>query len=261
MIGRTAQPRGGESQQGPVIVLAYAQAGAAQLQRMLARDAALACTSGTGVLPLCDLAAATWRQVDNRGGPLSGLAAASIRSMANSVITVILARAGKSRWCEASFAPASRAEAFLELYPATKFICLHRCCLDVIIAGLQANPWGPADTPFGPYAAAYPGNSLATMAAYWTSSTEALLQFQETHPAACCRLRYEDLIGNADAMPSEIATFLDLGPPDPSAPPWNRDQTPPQVDQVDQLPVDRIPLPLRTMINDLQKRLGYPPLT
>jgi len=46
----------------------------------------------------------------------------------------------------------------------------------------------------------------------------------------------------------------------PSAPPWIGHEAPPGTDQPEDLPVDRIPPPLRATINDLHARLGYPPL-
>ena len=46
---RTAQP----GQQWPVVVLAYAYSGAGRIQRLLSGSDLLACTSGTGLLPLC----------------------------------------------------------------------------------------------------------------------------------------------------------------------------------------------------------------
>jgi hypothetical protein len=66
----------------PVIVLTDPHAGAWRLHSLLARQPDLACTSGTGILPLCEQAVATWRNVDGRAArPLPTLAAASIRAL------------------------------------------------------------------------------------------------------------------------------------------------------------------------------------
>jgi Sulfotransferase family len=257
----------GGGQQSPVIVLAYAQAGAARLQRLLTGSAALACTSGTGVLPLCDQAAATWREVDNRDGTLSPLALASIRALADSMITTILAGGGGSRWCEISFSPPDCAETFLKLYPAARFVCLHRSCLDVIRVGVRANPWGLAGSAFAPFAAAYPGSSAAAIAAYWAARTGPLLQFEEAHPGACRRVRYEDLVGDPEREVGQILAFLNLGRDQAAASAWMNDDvtatagTSGGPGSEDQVPPDQIAPPLRARINDLQARIGYPLIT
>jgi hypothetical protein len=249
---------------GPVIVLTYAHAGAGRLQRLLSSRDSIACTSGTGVLPLCDLAASTWREVENRGGPLSPLAQASVRALANSIITAIQAGLGGSRWCEAAFAPPSSAQAFLDLYPAARFLCLHRNCLDVIYSAIQASPWGLAGTALGPFAAAYPGNSAAVGAAYWVAATGPLLQFEEANPGACCRVRYEDLIGATGQVATEIFTFL--GEEARPADSWLVDGVLPVPDGPDtpgcgsQVPAGQIPPPLRARVNELLARIGYQPV-
>lgn len=250
----------------PVIVLTYAHAGSECLQRKLASCAALACTSGTGLLPLFEQAAATWRGIDERDGPLSSLAASSLRAMADTMITSILVRTGGTRWCEIAQAPAMYAKTFLELYGTAKFVCLHRNCPDVIRAGVQANPWGLADSSFAPFAAAYPGSSVAAIAAYWAAFTESLLDFEAAQPQACHRVRYEDLAGRPDDVTDRIFAFLGLSPgagdvpapgrPDDDAgPAAARDLAPGAGSRV---PVSKIPQPLGAKVNELLTRLGYP---
>jgi hypothetical protein len=230
------------------------------LHDVLSRCAILACTRGTGLLPLCDMAAATWRAIDNRDGPLSALALASIRAMTNTMITIILADIDGSRWCEIAFAPASSAETFLELYPDAKFLCLHRNCQDVIYAAIQANPWGLADSPFGPFAAAYPGNSVAAIAAYWAANTEPLLAFEQAHPQACRRIRYEDLADNPEQAAQEIFAYLELAQDDPVTPCWMANDTQPTADARGsdlQIPSHQIPSAIMAQVNALLTRIGY----
>lgn len=249
---RTAQP----GQQWPVVVLAYAYSGAGRIQRLLSGSDLLACTSGTGLLPLCAQAAATWQRVENRDEPLSTLARSSLRALAGSMITVILAGTGRSRWCEISFSPPAAAETFLELYPETKFVCLHRSCPEVIRACIEANPWGLAGTGPGQFTLAYPGNSAAAIAAYWAECTESMLRFQEEHPAACRQVRYEDLTGNPDQEAGDIFAFLGLAAA-ASLPADEATSAPPPGAQI---PAGFLPLPLTERVNDLQGRLGYPPI-
>src|ERR1035441_8887252 len=100
------------------------------------------------------------------------------------------------------------AETFLQLYPSAKFICLHRRCPEVILAGVNANPWGLEDSAFKSFTAGYPGNAVAAIAAYWAASTEPLLEFEQAHPGSCHRVRYEDLTSCPDQARAEIASFL-----------------------------------------------------
>lgn len=259
-------PRGGDGPRGPVILLGYARSGAEELQRLLAGQTSLACTSGTGVLPTCAQAAATWRQVDNRAGRLSSLAKASIRALASCIITTITAGSGESCWCEVSYAPAMCAETFLELFPGTKFVCVHRDCTEVIAAGVAAHPWGLSESPFRQYAAVHPGNGVAAIADYWAYFTEALLQFEQAHSDACCRVRYEDLRGAAGQLTDELVAFLDLGPPDQSRSRRTPDELPASAGQPAQpgngahIPVDRIPPHLWSRVNKLLSQVGYPPM-
>jgi len=262
---------------GPLIILTYAQSGAARLQRALADQApqadrgGLACTSGTGVLAACHAAAAAWRGVDGWDGPPSRLAIASIRALADGLITAILAGNGGSRWCEICIAPAGHADAFLAVYPAARVICLHRRCSDVISAALQANPWGLDGTPFGAFAGAYPGNAIAAAAAYWNAHTSALLEFERAHQAACWRLKYEEPAIGVDAIPADLTAFLGLAAPPAVAPGASAAHIgpPPAVGPAEPAPVsapiaepfpaERIPAELRRRISELTDELGYPP--
>jgi hypothetical protein len=249
----------------PVVVLGYPQGGAGTLQRLLSSYETLACTTGTGVLPLCEAAAAAWRHVENGDGPLSSLAVASIRAMTTGLITAALAGTGKMRWCETAFAPPRCAEIFLRAHPSTRFICLHRSCLDVVQAAVRANPWGLAGSPFEPFAISYPGNAVAAIAACWAASTEPLLEFEQAHPDTCLRVRYEDLTGQPDRARAEIASFLSLEEDDPATryPMAADPHSAPAEDHADgeaQIPLGRIPQPVTTLVSQLMDRLGYPPI-
>ena len=121
--GLRSRAAGHPGPRGPVIVLGYGHSGVGFLGGLLSSYRELACTSGTGLLPLCEAAAATWRQIENRAGPLSPLALASIRALTGSLITTALAGTGKVRWCEIAFAHPRCAETFLEVYPSARILC------------------------------------------------------------------------------------------------------------------------------------------
>lgn len=244
-------------------MLGCAQSGVALLDRVLAEYPELIRTSGTGLLPLCDAAASAWRQAERRPGPLSPLAIASIRAMASSLVTAALAGAGRGRWCEISFAHPRCAGTFLQVYPSTKIICLHRSCPEVIRSGIKANPWGLVETPFSAFTVNYPGNPVAAIAAYWAASTEPLLDLEQAHPSICLRVSYEDLAGCPDKVSAEIAAFLSLEPPDPGSRHLMSDNPPSGQEDLAQeaaVPFSRIPPSLLASVNGLMDRLGYPPV-
>ena len=169
-------PRGAGS--SPIVVLSYAFSGADRVQEALAVDTQLACTQGTGVIPLCELAAETWQRVEGqRESTLSRLAISSIRGMVSAQMTVMLAGLGRSRWCELATASPSAVTPFLRVFPSAAVVCVHRSSLDVIRAGAQAGRWGLQGQVPLPYLMPNPGNSVAALAAYWAHSTEQLLAF------------------------------------------------------------------------------------
>jgi Sulfotransferase family len=249
-----------------VVVLSYPHGGAARMQRMLSSFSELTCTFGTGLLPLCELAAETWRQVDNRDGQLSSLAIASIRAMTGTLIASTLADSGARRWCEVAFAHPRSAEVLLQVHPGTRFICMHRNCLDVIYAGIQANPWGLTGSAFQASATRYPNNSVAAIAASWASSTKAILDFEETHPECCRRVRYENLTSSPGEVSVEIASFLHLEQGGhPAQPLIDIDQISASSEKRNlsalPVPVDWIPEPLAKLVDQLMTRLGYQSIT
>jgi Sulfotransferase family len=245
--------------QAAAIVLTYRHAGTERLRSLLTMHRDLACTSGTGILPLCEQAAATWRGVEGRADArLSPLAASSIRALTMPVITTVLARQGGRRWCEFVTAPPRAAEAFLQMYPGTRVLCLHRSCADVIDAAIHADPWGLAGPEYAPFTAAYPASTVAALTAYWTARTAPLIAFEESHPDACRRVRYEDLAD--DPYPDGLFAFLGMEAPRPSLADQASPADAPPPDGRAPFPADQVPAPLLTQADGLAGKLGYPPL-
>ncbi len=262
--GRPVNP-GGTTSNAPVIVLASPYGGAAALRALLARQPDLACTSGTGLLPLCEQAMTTWRNADARtAGPSSRLAVTATRALAASIITSVLAREGKRRWCEVAAANPPAAETFLGLYPGTRFLCLHRACPGVIRAALDASPWGIADPVFTPFTLAYPASTLAALTAYWVTYTRTVLAFEASHPQACLRVRFEDLAqAQHETVGKKIAAFLGVADMDTQAAPRQSSQMGPASQNScpePDLPVALIPPNMLAQANDLLRQLNYPAL-
>ena len=242
----------------PVIVLSYAYAGAAQVQNALAAGAGLACTSGTGIIPLCAAAAETWRRIEGRTDTaLSSLAAVTVQRLVGAQVTAILAGSGQGRWCELTLAAPGAAETFLQLFPYARFACVHRACLGVIRAAVQANPWGLHGQGLTPYLLAHPGNSIAALAEYWADSAEQLIAFEDANPEATHRIRYEDVDAHpGQALAAMRAAFgLASTAHDSAQPEWLAEPD----TQLANVPTEVIPEPLRQRVSRLHAELGYLP--
>lgn len=204
---------GAATRNAPVVVLSYPYSGAERWWSLLAPHPELACTLGTGLLPLCEQAAASWRLTDGKAnGPLSPLAVASIRALATSIIPM------------GTGEPRVRA--------------VHRCL---------------------------PRQYRRCLTAYWIARTQPLLDLEDTHPDSYLRVRYEDL--DADPRAADLFTFLGLDNPDhgtprPAAAAWPGTDTAPAAPcPRSPFPAGQVPLPLLAHVNDLTKKLGYPPLS
>jgi Sulfotransferase family len=261
--GTVAEGAGVGRQDGPIVVLSYPHSGAQTLTRLLSTSRNLACTSGTGIILLCHAALAAWQEAEGSGQP-SVLAIKLVRALAVQMITIIQAVSGASRWCETAFTAPAAADMFLQVFPAATFVCLHRSLPAVIAEGISAYPWGLGTSPFWAYAGQHPGNSAATITAYWTACTEQLLDFESAHPTHCLRTRHEDLTADGGTLASRIYTRLGLDPSNlpalsrsPSASGHDRSQ--PEHDHQLPLPVEQIPPRLLAKVTGLHTRLGYPP--
>lgn len=247
---------------GPVIVLTYAHAGADDLMKALSVSQSLTCTLGTGLLPLCDSAAATWQKVESRNAAPSTLALKSIRALVTTMRATVQSRTGASRWCEIAFTAPETAEMFLRIFPDATFLCLHRSLRGVLAEGTAAYPWGLGSSPFWPYSGGHPGNNAATIAAYWAACTRSLLEFQAAHQDACLRVRCEDLAADPYHQVGEIFARLGLdrrdlvasaGRPDPGL------TGPGDPVPAAPLPLDRLPPKLLAEVHDLHAMLDYVP--
>jgi hypothetical protein len=222
----------------PIIVLTYPRSGSERLGGLLAGQHALACTSGTGILGLCEQAASTWRSAERTGSTLSALGAASVRAMAGTMIAMIKSQQGALRWCETSTAPPRAARTFLQLYPETKIICFHRSCHGFIAAA------GNRDEPMA-------------AAGQWLAHTEPLLDLERGHPGQCLRVRYEDLAAGPGAA-AVVLAFLVLDRRRGGHVPMDAGQ--PCVPVPDGLAGARIGAALLAKVNRLHAELGYPPM-
>lgn len=247
----------------PIIVLSYAHAGSEALTRLLSTSPSVVCTSATGLLPLCHSTARVWQQVEGHSGTASALATTSIRNLADMLATALKSRTGATRWCETAYASAEAAETFLRIYPRATFFLVHRSLAGVLAEAAEKYPWGLGGSPFWPYAAQYPGNDAATIAAYWAECTDRLLGFEATNPDVSTRIRHEDLASDSHRVAPHIFARLGLPGSAPNAQADPRDDAGPGVGESGkavgglQIPTARLPPPLLAKIRELHAKLDY----
>lgn len=264
----------------PVIILTCARSGSTLLRFILDAHPALACPPETGVVDICSRMGVLSQLLSgpqaDPGGP-GELATGAIRIWVTTMFADYLRQAGKLRWCEKSLGSAEAAGPFLSLFPKARFICLYRSSMDVVDSLHEACPWGLHGYGLEPFTAAHPGDSVAAAADYWVCHTRPILEFEQAHPEASLRVRYEDLTADPAAEAGRIFEFLGeqavpellsgfltarrswFGPADHKI--WETTRVhSDSVGRGARVPVDAIPPIITGMVNELHAELGYPPL-
>jgi Sulfotransferase family len=207
----------GQGCEDPVFVLCLARSGSTLMRFLLDAHHDLACPPETNLAALCSDLTGTWSvlagvpALKNRDGvaptPTEPVLA-GVRHTVNQMIAEHLARRGKRRYCDKSMHTARHADLLLQLFPGAKFICLYRHPMDVIASGIDACPWGLKGFGFDSYAAGSPNNAVLALARFWADDTAAILAVEERYPDRCHRVRYEDLVSDAEAVADGIFGFL-----------------------------------------------------
>ncbi len=205
----------------PVFVLCGARSGSTLLRFILDAHPDLACPPETNIPGLCAQLATVWSLIE--GAPLSqerdaeppaipDAAITGVRRTVDLMIGSYLTRRGGKRYCDKSLSTARFTSLLLRVYPEAKFLCLYRHPMDMIASGIEACPWGLRGYGFDPYIAASPGNIVLALARYWNDNAATILAAEETFPAACRRVRYEDLVTDAEGTARGIFEFLGVPP-------------------------------------------------
>jgi hypothetical protein len=98
----------------------------------------------------------------------------------------------------------------LQVFPSAAFVCVYRDLPGVLADGLAACPWGLGGSPFWPYSARYPGNSVAAIAAWWEAAARSLLDFEARHSSSCTRVHGEHIATDPAAAAARITACLRL---------------------------------------------------
>ena len=270
----------------PVFVLCAARSGSTLLRFMLDAHPELACPPETNVPSLCGQLATVWSLIE--GAPLSpnrgdeppdipDAAIAGVRETMGRMLGSYLARRGKQRYCDKSLGTARFADLVTRIWPEARFICLFRHPMDVVASGMEACPWGLNGYGFDSYIGETPGNAVLALARFWADNAAAVLAAEEQYGASCCRVRYEDLVADAQAVSDRIFDFLGMarvldiagrifapererfGPADYKI--WHTSTiTANSVGRGWAMPAEMIPPPVREAINELCGKLGYVPV-
>jgi hypothetical protein len=163
-----------------------------------------------------------------------------------------------------------------QLYPELRCVLAFRHVMDTIASGIDASPWGFQAYGYAPYVQTSPGNSVAALARYWLDHVTGALEWEKQHPERCIRVRYEDLVQDPEQMVPEIQRFLGVredlsvlqsafdreplrGPGD-----YKVEHTTAvhaaSVGHGKRVPVDMLPPPLLSAVNEKLEALGYPAL-
>jgi protein-tyrosine sulfotransferase len=216
-----ASPAGHEPCRSPVFVLSASRSGSTLMRFILDSHPDLACPPETDVTTACARLMHAWdilqsavagEGAEAAGKPGSPQALAAIRDTVDGIYGRYLQRRGKRRWCDKSLGSYHEAGLAAHLYPEAKFICLYRHCMDVIASGVEACPWGLHRFGFDSFAARYPGNSVTAVGGYWLAAVRSIMAFEESHPDACHRVRYEDLVTAPEETAAAIFSFIGAEP-------------------------------------------------
>jgi sulfotransferase family protein len=205
----------------PVFVLCNGRSGSTLLRFLLDAHPDLACPPETNLPALCVQLATVWSLIEgaplspNRGDEPPGVpeaAIAGVRATLDSMLGPYLRRRGKKRYCDKSLSTARFAGLLMRVYPGARFICLYRHPMDVIASGIEACPWGLNGYGFDSYIASTPGNAVLAIARFWTENVAAMLEAEKRFPDRCLRVRYEDLVTDAEETAARIFAFIDAPP-------------------------------------------------
>jgi protein-tyrosine sulfotransferase len=276
-------PSNTEPRDQPVFVLTGSRSGSTLLRFILDSHPDLACPPETSIASACASLAHTWNMLEGVPGgdrpvhepaelPAHGLRA--VRDAADQAFSRYLGKHGKRRWCDKSLDSHMFADLMIQLYPEAKFICLYRHCMDVIASAVEACPWGITRYGFDPFVAQNPGNSVAALGSYWLATVSTITAFEQRHPGACHRVRYEDLVTAPEQTAAGIFSFLGERPVpgitracfrsphegsgfgDEKI--WFTDEvTTSSMGRGVRVPVAALPGPLRQAVNEALSGLGY----
>ncbi|HXM69722.1 MAG TPA: sulfotransferase [Thermoanaerobaculia bacterium] len=117
-------------------------------------------------------------------------------------------RKGKSLWCDKSPSNLEHLATIAALLPESRYILLHRHCLDFAISCLRFSTYGFFLTVVEDYVRKDHKNFLRALVRAWNDYTRELLRFEAEHAGSCHRLRYEDLVISSEETSRRMFEYL-----------------------------------------------------
>jgi sulfotransferase family protein len=117
-------------------------------------------------------------------------------------------RVGKRLYVDKSLDSVFYLDLVQQVFPDVRCVLSVRHVMDTIASGIEASPWGFQAYGYGPYIQSSPGNSVAALARYWLDHVSQALEWEKRHPEACIRVRYEDLVLKPEETMSRVQHFL-----------------------------------------------------
>jgi hypothetical protein len=210
--------------------------------------------------------------------PASPWAAATGRTVAEMLATAA-SRKSKSLWCDKSPSNLEHLAIIAKLLPGSRYVLLHRHCLDFAISCLRFSTYGFFLQVVEDYVRKDHRNFLRALVRAWNDHTRELLRFEAEHAGDCHRLRYEDLVTSPEDTSRRLFEFLGV-PFDPqmlqhvfSTPHHQRafsgdpnalfsraivDQGVGRGAELNPMALASIPAEMRQEMNELLVALGYP---
>jgi hypothetical protein len=116
----------------------------------------------------------------------------------------------KTIWCEKTPMNLEYRDILAKVFPAARYICLYRHCLDVVHSciGLRNYRYLPEHIP---YVQHRPDNLVAAMLSNWIDKIGHLLDWEKRHNGNVLRIYYEALVQDTTPTLAGLFAFLELG--------------------------------------------------
>jgi hypothetical protein len=259
-----------------------ARSGTTLVRRIVDAHPEIAAPAEANIPALIDQAGHTWRTVwgghhELRLGHLPDDIRAEIRSAAMRPMAACCRGTGATVYCDKSLGALDCLPAVADVLPDARYVLVFRQVMDVVASALEASPWGFRGYGFLPFVERSMDNFVAGLVDYWTAHVSAALQWEASQPAACHRVRYEDLVTSPVECAAGLFAFLGV-PDEPAALERAFDATgagvlgdhkinytdaihAESVGRGRKVPVALIPPPVAQVANACLAELGYPTLT
>ncbi len=136
------------------------------------------------------------------------LVAGEVRSIVDEFMQRYAKAKGKQMWCEKTTENLQYLGVIRDVFPAAKYLCLYRNCMDVVHSSIECSRLGFLPE-LVPYVRKQPDNLVAAMVDSWIEKTTKLLEFELAHPAQSFRIKYETLV--VEPLKTLRAMFAALG--------------------------------------------------